>query len=150
MSAYDSRTKLEALRDHFETFGKGANYLLVGHGAGFVGCLSVFKDHPDGLPQQFQALIGQLVLLFGAGLLLGLLFAVLAMTIKIRVTQFIIAQEKPSKTWLTWLFNRSVELLALIGFWGSLMAFAAAIILIMTRFVNAVPPEMMQWWSQWR
>jgi hypothetical protein len=59
MSAYDSRTKLEALRDHFETFSKGANYLLIGHGAGLVGCLSVVKDHPEQLPSQLQG-IGQL------------------------------------------------------------------------------------------
>ena len=45
--AYDGRIKLEALRDQFETFGKGANYLLVGHSAGLVGCLSIVKDHPD-------------------------------------------------------------------------------------------------------
>jgi hypothetical protein len=146
MVAYDSRTKLEALRDHFETFAKGANYLLVGHGAGFVGCLSVLKDHPESLPQQLQV-IGQLVLLFGAGLLLGSLFWFLAMTIKIRVTQTIIAQEKPSRTWLIWLFNRSIELLAHIGLWGSLILFVTAIILIMSRFTDAVPPELVGWWS---
>ena len=44
---YDERTKLEALRDQMETYGKGANYLLVGHGAGFAGCLSIVKDHPS-------------------------------------------------------------------------------------------------------
>ena len=30
MLAYDSRTKLEALRDHFETLSRAGNYLLVG------------------------------------------------------------------------------------------------------------------------
>ena len=45
MPAYDGRTKLEASRDHFETFGKGANYLLVGHGAGFAGCLTLVTQH---------------------------------------------------------------------------------------------------------
>ena len=36
MSAFDSRTKLEAFRDHMETFAKGANYLIVGHSAGLI------------------------------------------------------------------------------------------------------------------
>jgi hypothetical protein len=141
---YDDRTKLEALRDHFEIFSKGANYLLVGHGAGFVGSLSILKDHPEGLPQQFRG-IGQFILLFGAGLLLASLFFLLAMTIKINVTQAIIAQQKPKKTWLIWLWNRSIEGLALIAFWSSLITFAAAIILIMSRFVDAIPSEMMRW-----
>jgi hypothetical protein len=43
--AYDERTKLEALRDHFDVFSKGANYLMVGHAAGFAGCLSVVREH---------------------------------------------------------------------------------------------------------
>jgi ascorbate-specific PTS system EIIC-type component UlaA len=148
MSAYDSRTKLEALRDQFETFGKGANYLLVGHGAGFLGCLSVFKDHSE-VPQQFQAILGQLILLFGCGLLLSSLFWVFAMTIKIRVTQAIIAQEKPSRSFVGWLLNRSIELLAHVGMWGSLAAFVAAIILIMTRFTDALPPDLIRWWQHW-
>lgn len=67
--AYDDRTRLEALRDHMETYGKGANYLLVGHGAGFAGCLSILKDHP-GLEAPYQA-VGLLIILFGSGLILG-------------------------------------------------------------------------------
>jgi hypothetical protein len=50
VSEYDSKTKLEALRDHFEDFSKGTNYLVVGHAA---GCLSVVKEHPD-LPPPLQ------------------------------------------------------------------------------------------------
>jgi hypothetical protein len=56
MPAYDSRTKLEALRDHFEIFAKGANYLLIGHGAGFVGCLSFLMQHAEKEQAQFQLL----------------------------------------------------------------------------------------------
>jgi hypothetical protein len=140
VAPYDSRTKLESLRDHFETLGKGANYLLVGHSAGFVGCLSVLKDHPEGLPQQFRG-IGQLIFLFGAGLLLASLLLVSATAIKINVTQAIIGQQKPSEAWLNWLLRRSIDRLALIGLWGSLIAFAAAIIFIMARFADAMPPN---------
>jgi hypothetical protein len=56
MSDYDGRTKLEALRDRFEIISKGANYLLVGNSAGFVGCLSVLKDNPEKPPPQFHGI----------------------------------------------------------------------------------------------
>lgn len=138
MSAYDSRTKLEALRDQFEIFSKGGNYLLIGHSAGLVGCLSVVKDHPEKLPAQFQG-IGQLVLLFGSGLLLGILFWGMSMAIKISVTQSIISQEGLSQSWLPWLYRRLIQAIAHIGLWGSLAAFVAAIILIMSRFTDAIP-----------
>jgi hypothetical protein len=145
MADYDSRTKLEALRDHFETFGRGGNYLLIGHGAGFVGCLSVFKDHPETLPSQFPG-VGLLILLFGSGLLLSSLFLATSMMIKINVTQAIISQERPSRTWLGWLLGRLLQLLAHIGLWGSMLAFAAAIIFIMTQFADAIPPALLRWW----
>jgi hypothetical protein len=144
MSAYDSRTKLEALRDHFETFSKGANYLLIGHGAGLVGCLSVAKDHPEQLPSQLQG-IGQLVLLFGSGLLLGALSWGMSMAIKISVTQNIISQQRPSQSWLPWLYRRLIEAVAHIGLWGSLVAFVVAIVLIMSRFTDAIPPQLLAW-----
>jgi hypothetical protein len=142
---FDSRTKLEALRDHLETFGRGANYLLIGHGAGFVGCLSVFKEHPETLPLPLQG-VRLLILLFGSGLLLSSLFWAAAMMIKINVTQAIISNETPSKTWLPWLARRVLEFLAYVGLWGSTIAFAVAIILIMRQFADALPPELLGWW----
>jgi hypothetical protein len=144
MSAYDSRTKLGALRDHFETFGKGANYLLVGNGAGFVGSLSVVKDNPEKLPQQFQG-IGLVVLLVGGGLLLGCLFWGMSMAIKVSVTQRIMLQQPPSKNRLGWLHSRFIELLAHLGPWGSLAAFVTAIILIMAQFRDALPSALLSW-----
>ena len=145
MADCDSRTKLEALRDHFEIFARGGNYLLIGHGAGFVGCLSVVKEHPEKLPSQFQG-VGLFILLFGSGLLLSSLFWVTSMIIKINVTQAIISQETPSKTWLRWLSRRLLELLAHVGLWGSTIVFAAAIILIMTQFADAIPSDILGWW----
>jgi hypothetical protein len=144
MSVYDSRTKLEALRDHFETFSKGANYLLVGHGAGLVGCLSVVKEHPDQLPSHIQG-IGQLVLLFGSGLLLGVLFWGMSMVIKISVMQSIISQKGPSQSWLLWLYWHLIAAIAYIGLWGSLVAFVVAIVLIMSRFTDAIPRQLLAW-----
>lgn len=140
MADFDSRTKLEAFRDHFDTFGKGANYLLIGHGAGFVGCLSVLKEPSEKLPAQFQGL-GILVLLFGSGMLLASLFWAIAMIIKIRVTQAIMAQERPGQKWKGWLVGQLLRMLAHTGLWGSMIAFATAVVLIMSRFADAVPPE---------
>jgi hypothetical protein len=149
MSAYDSRTKLEGLRDHFETLSKGGSYLLIAHSAGLVGCLSVVKDHPEKLPAQLQG-IGQLILLFGSGLLLGVLFWGMSMAIKISVTQSIISQQRPSKSWVCWLYRRLIGVIAHVGLWGSLAAFVAAIILIMSRFTDEIPAELLAWFRHSR
>ncbi|MFY9955711.1 hypothetical protein [Bradyrhizobium sp.] len=77
---YDERTKLEALRDQMETYGKGANYLLLGHGAGFAGSLSIVKEHPD-LQPPFQ-FINVPIILFGSGLLLSAAFWFFSMILK--------------------------------------------------------------------
>jgi hypothetical protein len=102
MPAYDSRTKLEALRDHFEIFAKGGNYLLIAHGAGLVGCLSFITQHPENEQPRFQQ-VGLLVLLFCAGLLLASFFWFAAMVIKLNVTQLIIAEQRQSAAWWPWL-----------------------------------------------
>jgi hypothetical protein len=69
----------------------------------------------------------------------------MSMAIKISATQNIISQERPSKTWLAWLYNRLIETIAHIGLWGSLAAFVAAIVLIMSRFTDAIPPDLSAW-----
>jgi hypothetical protein len=134
---YDERIKLEALRDHFEVFSKGGNYLIVGHAAGFVGCLSVVREQPD-LPPPFHH-VGLFVLLFGAGLLLGSLFWAISMMIKISVTQAIISQTPPSPKWWPRLKRKSLEWLGLFGLWASWLAFVTAIGLIMFQFKDAFP-----------
>jgi hypothetical protein len=143
MLAYDSRTKLEALRDHFETLSRAGNYLLVGHSARLVGCLSVLKDHPDKLPDRLQG-VSALVLLFGSGLLFGMLNWGTAMAIKIKVTQLIISETPPSRAWIPWLYRKFIELLAHFGLWGSLVTFVVAIILIMSHFTDALPSQFLR------
>jgi O-antigen/teichoic acid export membrane protein len=141
--AYDERIKLEALRDHFEVFSKGANYLMVGHAAGLAGCLSVAREHPDLSPPLHQ--IGLLVLLFGAGLLLGSTFWAISMMIKISVTQAIISQTPPSRRWLSRLGRKLLGGLGLFGLWGSWLAFVVAVGLIMFQFRDALP-DLLGWW----
>jgi pimeloyl-ACP methyl ester carboxylesterase len=142
--AYDERTKLEALRDQFETFGKGANYLLVGHSAGLIGCLSIVKDHPD-LPPPLHR-VGLLILLFGGGLLLGSLFWATSMMIKIDVTQAIISQQRPSTKGLQWFRSKTLEWVSLLGLWGSWAVFVIAIVSIMYQFRDAIPFEFLGAW----
>jgi hypothetical protein len=56
-------------------------------------------------------------------------------------------QEQPSRTELTRLPNRSIELFGHIGLLelATVTAFAVAIFFIMTWFVDAIPPELLQW-----
>jgi hypothetical protein len=144
--AYDERTKLEALRDHFETFRKGANYLLVGHSAGLIGSLSIVKDRPD-LPPPLHR-VGLLILLFGGGLLLGSLFWAMSMMIKIDVTQAIISQQRPSAKGLQLFRSKTLEWLGLLGLWSSWAIFVIAIVSIMYQFRDAIPSELPGGWQR--
>ena len=145
MSEFDSRTKLEAFRDQFETFGKGANYLLLGHGAGFVGCLSLVTQHQADVQPEMRE-IGRLILLFGTGLLLAGAYWLVTMSIKINVSQQIIAQERWTKTWSGWLLAKFLQYTGHLTLWGSVLLFAAAIILIMYHFRDAIAFDSLGWW----
>ena len=134
---YDSKTRPEALRDHFDILSKGASYLLVGHSAGLIGCLSVFKEHSDLAPPFDQ--LDLLILLFGSGLLLGALFWGAMMTVKISATEAIASQGPPKKG-VGWLLGKAIEWLALLGLWASLFAFVAAVLLIMYPFLGIFLP----------
>jgi hypothetical protein len=126
MSDLDSNAKLQAFGEHFETFAKIANYLLVAHSAGFVGCLSVLKDYQN-IPQLKG--IGLLIKLFGVGLLFAVLFYGSAMAIKINVKAAIMAQKRAKRGQGTVL-----EVAAYLGLWGSLLTFVVAIIVCVRRF----------------
>jgi hypothetical protein len=40
----DNEGEIAYVRDHWDSQAKGTNYLLAGHGAVLVGCLTVLKD----------------------------------------------------------------------------------------------------------
>lgn len=134
--AYDDRTKLEAFRDHMETFGKGANYLLLGHGAGFAGCLSIVKEHPD-LSPPFQ-FVSILIILFGTGLIFGAAFWFFSMILKISVTQAIIAQKPPSEGFFGKVRTRTLQGILHFSLWGSMGLFVGAMLLIMYPFRDGI------------
>ena len=54
------------MRDFFEHEAKGANYLLVAHGAALVACLSVLKDYST---TPYLKGIGIFIVMFAAGFL---------------------------------------------------------------------------------
>ncbi|MEW6639970.1 MAG: hypothetical protein AB1586_05655 [Pseudomonadota bacterium] len=140
---YDERTKLEALRDHFDIFSKAANYLVLGHGMGLVGCLSVVREHPDLSPPMHR--IALLVLIFGAGLIAGSTFWAVAMMIKISVTHAIMSQTKPSAAWGAWLGRKALEWFGLACLWISWITFVAAVGLIMFQFRDAATDLLGRW-----
>ena len=45
----DTRLRLEATKDYFDTMIRGASLLLVAHGAALAGCIAFFKE-PHRLP----------------------------------------------------------------------------------------------------
>jgi hypothetical protein len=54
------------MKDHYEVHFKNANYLLLAHAAGLVGCITVLKDYAA--TPQLKGM-GTFVVLFGVGLL---------------------------------------------------------------------------------
>lgn len=65
----DMKLRLEATKDHFDTMAKGANLLLVAHGAALVGCITFFKE------QNRTPIFGGLTLfvfIFGTGFILAI------------------------------------------------------------------------------
>ena len=66
------------------------------------------------------------------------------MAIKISVTQHIIAHEPYNQSWLPWLTRRIIQAVALIGLWGSLAAFTAAIVVIMSQFYSSAVSDLIE------
>jgi len=113
------------VKDHYESQVKSANYLLVAHAAGLVGCLSVLKDYAT--TPQLKGM-GTFVVLFGVGLLgaivnyVGIAFSVMAAT----------SRDEFSKSG----FNVAIGL-TVVGAAGGLVALVTlviAIAAIITRF----------------
>jgi hypothetical protein len=69
MSKTDEQMRLDVIKDNFDTYGKGANLLLVANAAGLVGCLSTLREYNS---TPLLRGIGMPIVLFG----LGLLFAI--------------------------------------------------------------------------
>jgi uncharacterized membrane protein YiaA len=115
----------DANKDHYERTVKSANYLLVAHGAGLVGCLSVIKDYAN-VPQLKG--LGFFIALFGIGLLGAIAYYALA-TFSI---MFAAAQtEIKSKA-----EYRGLIALSHLGVWGAIISLATLVIAVVAIIVR--------------
>jgi hypothetical protein len=117
---------LQHTRDGYDTHLKTANYLFVAHGAGFVGCLSVLKDHAN-VPQLKG--VGLYIILFGIGFLAGILNYVALIFARAVAVNAAIRDEDPHR--LTANFLLWVHLIGLVG---SIIVLVVALVEIMCRF----------------
>src|SRR5438270_13657349 len=60
----DIQLLVEVTKDHFDTIAKGANLLLIAHGAGLAGCTAFFKDLSS---TSLYGGLGLYVFIFGTG-----------------------------------------------------------------------------------
>jgi hypothetical protein len=131
MSAFDAKTKLEALYKHLEALTAWAKLLIAGHVAGLSYCLFVLKG--DGPRYN----VGVFIWLFGVGLLLAGTYFLVLTILKVEVPQAILAQEHRPRP----IRSAIMEWLGLIGIWGSAACFLIAPVLFMYRFAS---PHLME------
>jgi len=124
MSAFDAKTKLEALYEHLEALTAWTRRLIAGHVAGLGSCLFVLKSDVS------RYNVGVFIWLFGVGLLLaGTSFLVLTI-LKVEVPQAIIAQVHRPRP----IRSAIIAWLGHIGMWGSAACFVIALAVFMYRF----------------
>jgi hypothetical protein len=124
MSAFDAKTKLEALYKHLEAFTAWAKLLIAGHVAGLGYSLFILKSD---VPRYN---VGVFIWLFGAGLLLAGIFFLVLTILKVEVPQAIIAQEYRPRP----IRSAIIASLGHIGMWGSAACFVIALAVFMYRF----------------
>jgi hypothetical protein len=130
MADFDGPTMLKALGEPFGALGKAAKYLLAVNGICFLSSLRAVSGIYDryvrtpprlrdaGLLETF----GLLVVTFGVGLLLGAIYFGVLTILKVKVSQRIIANERP-----TGVGEKVLEVIGLVGLWGSATAFALGV-----------------------
>jgi hypothetical protein len=113
------------VKDHYESQIKSANYLLVAHAAGLIGCLSVLKDYAT--TPQLKGM-GIFIILFGIGLLGAILnYVSIAFGVLIATG----GRKRGSMSYRTAI---SVTLLGAAGGLAGLALLVVAIAIIIARF----------------
>jgi len=82
----------EKAQDHYDSLMKGVHYLLIGHAAGLLACLTALKDYFDHLNLKG---IGCLILLFGGGLIATVLLWILSLIGRMELLAAIQLQRSP-------------------------------------------------------
>jgi len=111
-------------KDHYDLFLRIANSLSVAHAAGLLACVTAIKDYQN-LPPALG--IGQLILIFGGGLLGAILLYASLVAGRIVLLQAIHTGNKP-ESW-----SRRDYWGSVIGAWVSIALLAFAVVLVMFR-----------------
>ena len=126
MADFDGPTMLKALGEPFGALGKASKYLLVGNGIGFLSGINNYAKYVSTPPRLRYAglleILGLLVVTFGVGLLLGVIYFGVLTILKVKASQRIIANERP-----TGVGEKALEVIGLVGLWGSAAAFALGV-----------------------
>jgi hypothetical protein len=126
--AGDKKVISEKARDHYDAQAKGANYLLVAHAAGLIGCLSVLKDYAT-IPQLKG--LGTFILIFGVGLLAAIAnFVGISLSVMFAMNM----RDDRNHRRRFWLAAVNITLIGFAGLIVSLVALVVGIITTMVRF----------------
>ena len=119
---------LRLFHANYESHFKGANYLFVAHGAGFLGCLALLKDYAS--TPQYKG-VGFFIVTFGIGLISGLLYYVSLAFSRATALNAVMDEEEVNKTWQFFLTAINVPALII-----SVCALLVAVIALVVRFAS--------------
>lgn len=127
MATSDKQLRFDVVKDQFETWSKGANLLLVAHGAGLIGCVSILKDY-NTTPTLRG--VGMLVFIFGTGLMMAIVGYGMSALLRISATNAIISERdlRPK-------FANIADWTRLFALWGSMVSLCAAIWQFIIQFI---------------
>jgi hypothetical protein len=116
--------KLKAFWEYMETWKTLAKGLVLFNAAGLGYCITVLNSAEP------RYRVGQFIALFVAGILFAGLYFLILTILKAEVTTAIVAQQRPGLTFR----GKLLEYAGLTGMWGTILAPAAAVVLLAYRF----------------
>jgi hypothetical protein len=121
----DLDTRLNAAKEHVETFMKGAALLGAAHGAGLIYSLGFLKDLVTSPPGT-----GTFIVIFGIGLISSIVFYIAQSLSKVELMQALINERPPDNSVVLSIFSWA-------GALGSVGALISAVGWAMFRFSPA-------------
>jgi hypothetical protein len=117
---------LKLFQDNYDSHFRGANYLFVAHGGGFVGCLALLKDYAA--TPEYKG-VGLFIVLFGSGLLAGVFYYISLAFSRATALNSVMDGNEPDSAWRTLLaLVNSISLVIAI------LILTEAIVALMVRF----------------
>jgi hypothetical protein len=127
MSSEQKDRLLRLYHANYESHFKGANYLFVAHGAGFLGCLALLKNYSS--TPEYKG-VGFFIVTFGVGLLSALFYYVSLAFSRATALNAVMDEEEVNAVWQTFLTVINVPALIisivalLVGIFGLMIHFA--------------------------